>query len=255
MNIELMKRKRKEMNLTQQQLADLCGLSRVSISNFESGKAEPTKDTLKKIADVLGLKPVMLLESYSEIKDLKERIKENDDLMPLVLEFMEIRSFLVIKLLVIEALEVRGYKLRKPNALAFAIRHNYFLRQGISPENIPKLSDEIVENLSTSIKRMIENIFDMKLLAAFGYKNCFLYNENNGTFVEISENELFLIVNNVISSIENVKSLVKKKSKRKESIEDIILSDTIEYLNFFDGNREKTIKYLKRMISDEKGDE
>lgn len=63
MNTELMKNKRKELGMTQQDLADRCGLSRVSISNYESGKAEPTMDNIELLSKVLNLDIIELLLS------------------------------------------------------------------------------------------------------------------------------------------------------------------------------------------------
>ena len=48
-------RLRKEQGLTQERLAELTGLERVSISHFENGSGNPTLRTLKKICDALGV--------------------------------------------------------------------------------------------------------------------------------------------------------------------------------------------------------
>ena len=61
MNIELLKRQRKKLQLTQQQLADKCNLSRVTISNYESGKAEPTKENIEILSKVLKVPELLLL--------------------------------------------------------------------------------------------------------------------------------------------------------------------------------------------------
>ncbi len=55
MNIELMKNRRKELGLTQQQLADLCGLSKNTIYNYENGKFEPTTENLEIISKKLKI--------------------------------------------------------------------------------------------------------------------------------------------------------------------------------------------------------
>lgn len=82
MNIELMKNRRKELNLTQQQLADMCALSRVSISNYESGKAEPTMENLEKLSKVLDIDITDLIEikdytKYSDYKSVRKTIKRH----------------------------------------------------------------------------------------------------------------------------------------------------------------------------------
>lgn len=82
MNIELMKNKRKELDLTQQQLADICGLSRVSISNYESGKAEPTIEKIELISKALDLDITDLIEvkeytKFSDYSSMRKYIKRS----------------------------------------------------------------------------------------------------------------------------------------------------------------------------------
>ena len=81
MNIELLKRQRKKLQLTQQQLADKCNLSRVTISNYESGKAEPTKENIEILSKVLKVPELLLLANPDKklilmIKNLAEQLKK-----------------------------------------------------------------------------------------------------------------------------------------------------------------------------------
>ncbi len=46
---------RKERKLTQEEVANASGLSRVSYCNIENGKRNPSVSTAKKIASVLGI--------------------------------------------------------------------------------------------------------------------------------------------------------------------------------------------------------
>lgn len=55
MNIDLMKERRRELGMTQQELADACGLSKNTVYNYENGKFEPTKENLALLANVLGV--------------------------------------------------------------------------------------------------------------------------------------------------------------------------------------------------------
>lgn len=48
---------RKKNKLTQQQLAELIGVSAISIRKYESGDRQPSQTTLKVIADVFKVKP------------------------------------------------------------------------------------------------------------------------------------------------------------------------------------------------------
>lgn len=81
MNTSLMKNRRKELGMTQQDLADKCGLSRVSISNYESGKAEPTMDNIELLSKVLRVEKFELLTAepieFEDSEVIKNEMKEN----------------------------------------------------------------------------------------------------------------------------------------------------------------------------------
>lgn len=51
---EWLKIERQKKGLTASEFANKCGLSRISISQFETGKAVPGIKAVKKIADVIG---------------------------------------------------------------------------------------------------------------------------------------------------------------------------------------------------------
>ena len=50
---------RHENNLTQKELAAKCGLTQANISNLEKGTSKPSIDSLKRIADALGMRLVV----------------------------------------------------------------------------------------------------------------------------------------------------------------------------------------------------
>ena len=50
------KQRREALNVTQEQLAEICGVGLRTLKQFESGKGNPTLKTLYKLADALGLK-------------------------------------------------------------------------------------------------------------------------------------------------------------------------------------------------------
>ncbi|MDR6782736.1 transcriptional regulator with XRE-family HTH domain [Pedobacter africanus] len=52
---ESIKRRRKELKLSQTYVADIAGINLNTISRIERGEANPTVEVLEKIADVLGL--------------------------------------------------------------------------------------------------------------------------------------------------------------------------------------------------------
>ena len=55
-----MKKKRKELGLTQNELAEKCGVSKNTIYNYENGKSEPNKETLNILAEIFNV-PVLEL--------------------------------------------------------------------------------------------------------------------------------------------------------------------------------------------------
>ena len=62
---ENVRRIRPKKGWTQEQLADVSGLSQQYISGLESGRRNPTVVTLHEVAQALGISPVELLEPSS----------------------------------------------------------------------------------------------------------------------------------------------------------------------------------------------
>ena len=83
--METIKRIRKEMNMTQRQFADYCGISRVSISRYETGQSI-SRDNIKKIAKACDL-PYELLVNI-------ENTERND---PSGLSFVTLEELKAIK--------------------------------------------------------------------------------------------------------------------------------------------------------------
>ncbi|WP_270838332.1 helix-turn-helix domain-containing protein [Peptacetobacter hiranonis] len=82
MNFELMKKQRKELGMTQQDLANKCGLSKTTIFNYESGKFEPTKENIETLARVLNLSENdLLLEDKINFDFSEEKYKETFDFL------------------------------------------------------------------------------------------------------------------------------------------------------------------------------
>ena len=67
MNVgEQIRRLRREKNFTQAELAERIGINKQNISRYESGKAEPRKSTLRKLAEVLEVTTEQLLSRGTE---------------------------------------------------------------------------------------------------------------------------------------------------------------------------------------------
>ena len=60
------KQARREMGLTQQEVADVSGVKRPNIARLESGKHSPTVDMLNRIADSMGMDMEILLSLGSQ---------------------------------------------------------------------------------------------------------------------------------------------------------------------------------------------
>lgn len=63
--ITQVKHRREELQVTQETLADISGVGLRTLKQFESGKGNPTLETLSKIADALGLEVSLQLKSTS----------------------------------------------------------------------------------------------------------------------------------------------------------------------------------------------
>ncbi|KYG73331.1 transcriptional regulator [Roseivirga spongicola] len=53
--IKQLKARRNELQVTQDMLADISGVSLRALKQFESGKGNPTLETLTKLSDALGM--------------------------------------------------------------------------------------------------------------------------------------------------------------------------------------------------------
>ncbi|NCU31503.1 MAG: XRE family transcriptional regulator [Candidatus Moranbacteria bacterium] len=65
--INTIKERRENLKVNQENLAKLSGVGLRTLKQFESGKANPTLQTIQKIADVLGLE--VCLKVKTEITD------------------------------------------------------------------------------------------------------------------------------------------------------------------------------------------
>lgn len=66
--VKIVKERRDTLRVTQETLAELSGVGLRTLKEFESGKGNPTLQTLQKIADVLGLEISLKLKSLPDNK-------------------------------------------------------------------------------------------------------------------------------------------------------------------------------------------
>ena len=65
--IQQIKERREILKITQESLADLSGVGLRTIKQLEGGKANPTFNTLKEIADVMGLELVLQVKRLNNL--------------------------------------------------------------------------------------------------------------------------------------------------------------------------------------------
>lgn len=63
--IKIIKERREVLQVTQETLAELSGVGLRTLKQFESGKGNPTLQTIEKIADVLGLEVSLKIKNVS----------------------------------------------------------------------------------------------------------------------------------------------------------------------------------------------
>jgi transcriptional regulator with XRE-family HTH domain len=63
--IKLIKERRQMLKVTQESLAELSGVGLRTLKQFESGKGNPTLQTLQKLANVLGMEISLRLKTIS----------------------------------------------------------------------------------------------------------------------------------------------------------------------------------------------
>lgn len=59
----IVKARRESLNVTQETLAQLSGVALRTLKQFESGKGNPTLQTLQKLGDALGLEVTVVIKN------------------------------------------------------------------------------------------------------------------------------------------------------------------------------------------------
>ena len=73
--VETLKKRRITLQVNQETLAMLSGVGLRTVKQFESGKGNPTLETIQKLADVLGL------EMQLAIKKIATENEDSDDIV------------------------------------------------------------------------------------------------------------------------------------------------------------------------------
>lgn len=81
---DTLQRLRRERGMSQQQLADMMGLTRSAVGMYETGKREPDVDTLRRFADFFHVDMNMLTtgssSGSSELDELLEALRTREDM-------------------------------------------------------------------------------------------------------------------------------------------------------------------------------
>ncbi|GHT49748.1 hypothetical protein FACS189440_15980 [Bacteroidia bacterium] len=64
---QIIKERRSLLGITQQDLADISGIGLRTIKQIETGKGNPAFNTLRKIADVLGMDVVLHIKDVNKL--------------------------------------------------------------------------------------------------------------------------------------------------------------------------------------------
>ena len=84
---------RKQINITQEYMAELIGIETGSLSNIERGKYYPTAENLNKIIRILNIEPGELFEfkhlakQEDLINEITSAMKDNEKLTRLIYKF------------------------------------------------------------------------------------------------------------------------------------------------------------------------
>lgn len=71
------KARRKELNLSQEKLAELCDISNTHMSSIENGKENPSIEIIPKICDALKVTPDYLFLGSMHIDNVPQNIMDN----------------------------------------------------------------------------------------------------------------------------------------------------------------------------------
>ncbi len=160
---------RREQRITQEDLAKRCGLSRAGFRNIEIGKAVPRADTLRRIAEELGVGIQRLVAPVERFEKVRFRARKRLRLRESVLEDVgrRLRDISELEMLLDEK---PGYKLEE------AIQKIKKLRGRNRPiEAARRIRDALVEEdeVIRDIRGLLEKRAGIKILTVQNASNAF----------------------------------------------------------------------------------
>lgn len=222
MNIELMKKKRKELGLTQNELAEKCGVSKNTIYNYENGKSEPNKETLNILAEIFNVPVLELI-----LNDDKGKIINDSN-------FDDILNILEDKFIEkIEKLLIKKYK--------------NITKKSLDEKRISLYLDFILKSItgkriiySETIEKVIFFDIDKESIILYDFIVIEQYILNTISIIENLEknNDVVLDINKFINLLDNEKRKYKS---------DLVLN---KYINIFlDDKGSKIIKEYDKILN------
>lgn len=222
MNIELMKKKRKELGLTQNELAEKCGVSKNTIYNYENGKSEPNKETLNILAEIFNVPVLELI-----LNDDKGKII-NDSNFDDILNILEDKFIEKIEKLLIKKYKNITKKSLDEKRISFYLA---FILKSITGKRII---------YSETIEKVIFFDIDKESIILYDFIVIEQYILNTISIIENLEknNDVVLDINRFINLLDNEK--IKYKS-------DLVLN---KYINIFlDDKGSKITKEYDKILN------
>lgn len=126
---EKIKTKRRELNLSQEDLADKLGVTRQAISKWENDKASPSMTNLSELSDVFGLEMAYFIgEDRGEIKNLGQEENNEDSPESKVWDLISLATISILGFIFFAAyyfLIMEEYFKKDPKAMPYLIMTIY----------------------------------------------------------------------------------------------------------------------------------
>lgn len=227
MNVELMKKRRKELGMTQQDLADKCGLSRVTILNYENGRFEPTEENIKLLSNILDIPETELLTSDENVENY---LSSKD--------FLSTAEIMRENLIGLISFEINP---RKINSFDFDYLNSRETRKEL----------DIFRFKAEKLLDFLEGIFSRNMIFSYKLKQVILYDEDFQDISTIDEKVFCLMLQNILSITKNTldNSTNIKKNPGFEFARMLFLEEKAFGDLYKEYNLEKDNKYkLKKII-------
>ncbi len=170
---------RKEHKLSQENLAELIGVSRQTISNWELGETSPNPEQLKLLSKNLNISIDELLDN--NVKEiLVEKVSNTERLAGIIIKILKIAGILFISLIIIDLLALIIFTVVKKNHTIYNEKttvslnctlnneeYNYIVEYDNNDNIITNEGDKFIEDIlkdkefeyGTSMIKYIESYF------------------------------------------------------------------------------------------------